>query len=372
MTDQKHIVSEVFQLMKQGADDLDVMLYLREKGIDPEEQEPIFESARLLILEDRMKYRPKRNKAIFFMWLGLSLLIFILGMAVLPYNSRVEFKFILSLLTTIAILFCAYMAFFYYKSWTPEFLKERETPKLSLALVPLLGVPAVIIYFIISWHFSSVAEKLLSKNMERATGTIIDGQSYSTRRLDFTEVTVKFTTKKGEVIVATKDISKYAFRNFYKGQRVELVYSTLDPRNLDLLTNESNVRSITGSEERYIYPKDLLQLLELKKEQIGPALDNICFGWTYNEKKVTWTNNRKNMMYSTAGDQSILIMQSNVAAVYPKYFKELGMMPANTNSKLPMFIGGVFENAQYRAEVRYKASDNGAGDGAYIVTLAKK
>src|SRR5436189_6478973 len=116
----------------------------------------------------------------------------------------------------------------------------------------------------ISWQFSSVADQSLSEHMEKAKGTIVSGYSVSSRRADFAvQVTVQFKTKEGEQIRATEDISSYAFRQFYKGQQVDLVYSTTDPTNIDLLTGETNIKTLTKSEDRDINPADLIEMMNI-------------------------------------------------------------------------------------------------------------
>lgn len=367
---KEQYISDTTAMLQDDHDELSILTYLRQQGIEPEESKEIIEAARMELMKSRLQYAPKKNKRTFYIWLSITAIILIADLIILPRPSLVQYTVILSMLGAAAFVFSGYMCILYYNSWTPEFLKYRESPKLNFSFLPIFLIPAVIVYFIISAVFSSVEKRSLSQNKIKATGTIIDGHSYASRRLDFSEVTVEFTTKEGEIIVATEDISKYSFKKFYKGQKVDLIYSAIDPQNIDLLTEESDVKGLTDSEERDITASDLVDLMRADPLKAGDQLDKITFGWNYDTPKGLWSNSRKDLAMRIGPNEVIFFTRALATHIYPKQFIALGFKQTSESSNIPFSRKPqVFENAVNKATISV------TGDGTrdiYMITIIKK
>jgi hypothetical protein len=70
---------------------------------------------------------------------------------------------------------------------------------------------------------------------ELTTAHVTDGSSFATRRIDLTDVTLKFIKKNGEEWTVKHSISKSQFDYFYEGQQVPIVYSTRYPTVMEVL-----------------------------------------------------------------------------------------------------------------------------------------
>lgn len=75
---EKQLVSEVVQMLRDKYDELDITLYLREKGLEPEQIAPIIEAAKTERLAEKMTYLPQRNKRIFWILVAITVLVLII------------------------------------------------------------------------------------------------------------------------------------------------------------------------------------------------------------------------------------------------------------------------------------------------------
>lgn len=332
---EKQLISEVVQMLRDRYDELDITLYLREKGLEPEHISPIIEEAKNERLAEKMTYLPQRNKRIFWVLVAITVVVLIIDFFVLPSASLIGYSTMLSILGSGVFVFCCYLVLLHYKTWTPEFLKHRDTPKYNFSFLPFFLIPAMIVYFIMSSIFDSKAKNDLTANMERTTGTIMDGHSYSSRKFDFTEVTVQFKTKTGQLLSINKDISKYNFKEFYKGQTVDVLYSRSNPQIIEILTENMSAQDVTHSEERDITIKDLLSFLDTRTEELPAKLDKITFGWSQSTTPNTWINNRKNLFLESAGNSLVFHTTGSKGLIFPRQLTEAGFERQGEAPKIP-------------------------------------
>jgi len=366
----KQLTSEVVQMLREGHDELDVTLFLREKGLEPEATKPILEQAKIERLAEKMTYLPHRNKRIFWMIVTITVAVLIIDLFVLPSADRIGYSTMLSIVGSAAFVFCCYLVLLYYKTWTPDFLKHRDSPKWNFSFFPLFLVPAVIMYFVMSWIFDSRAKKDLAANMERVKGTIIDGHSYASRKFDFTAVTVQFTTKTGQQLSVEKDISKYSFQKFYKGQPVDVLYSRSNPQIVEILTDDLNAQEVTNSEEREIKIQDLLGLFEMNPDDISAKLNKITFGWDHSSPGDTWINNRKNLFLQANTQTLTFNTQSSAGLTFPKQLQQSGFKRIGEVSKTPFSQAPqTFENEKFNVVLKMNVIQ---GQFLHTVAITRK
>jgi hypothetical protein len=150
-------------------------------------------------------------------------------------------------------------------------------------------------------------------------GTVIDGSSFKTRRVDMTDVTIEFETKEGTTIVTKADVPSGSFDNYYKGQQVQIVYSALHPRIIGIIWSDSDVERYTGIKVRQIRLDDLYKILDLKKgKDIEDYLNSICPKWEYQEGiegESTYKNILKDIALKTNENGSLMYMEASSGGV---------------------------------------------------------
>jgi len=376
MGDKQRIINEVAERLKNYHPNQQIEDYLHSEGIDEAAFAGIMESAHAQMLQDKVKYFGKRNKRVFIAWLSAAFLTLVLFLFVLPYKMVAGYETFLSLLgTALFCLFC-FLALAYNKSWQPAVIEKQDKPNINFSFLVIFLIPAVVVYFIFSWRFTSGQNTVLKETQEKAMGTIVTGKSTSLKRLrgggiDFSEVTVSFQTKDGTNIVTTEDVTSYEFKNFYTGQKIELIYSKDNPRNIDLLVNPESVKELTGSEERELTVQDLLDLMTGKKETILNSLNKIKYGWQYDEKNGGWVNEKTGSVIVLNNDELMYVSGNASMFTYPKQFVALGFAQTNPEQQgAARMIGKkMFENAQYTASISMVANQ---GEERVVTTIQKK
>jgi hypothetical protein len=361
MIDEK-IIDGIIDRLNDGDDDYDIEKYLERKEINSNEFEKLIETAKNKILVHKLETYPKQNKFKFIFWTSLFVIFFILFFFILPKSNINVGIIALSITGAICTSLSGFFSWIYYKSWSKDFIEKVGKPKVDLQIYFMLSaIPNVILYFIISWCFSSGNDSILKETQENAIATVLYGSAREGRRYSYANVTVEFETKEGKKIIAVEDVSTYQFKQFYEGQVLNIVYSKDNPKNIDLLIDEDNVKELKSTQEREIEPEDLIKLTSINFENIDSELKTISYGWHYDETNKAWINERKKIAISKNNDanQLVLIASSNTYNyTFPKKFAKLGFVKTSKKDAGDIFEVGekIFENEKYIVSIQSEVS----------------
>lgn len=371
MTTKEHYVDLTLKHLKGKFDEVEAIIFLQGQGLTPEEYPEVIEAAKAQWHKEQLPFLSKKYTSWFVLWSILTAIVLYIDFFALPGAVVIGYKLVLCLLGTLALILCCNFLIIYYKTWDIAHLEKRGNVITGLYwFIPLL-LPGIVPFFLMMWRFDNAADQSLSEDMVKAKGVIVDGYSLKARRGDIaSEVTVQFQTKEGENIITTEDISSYTFKDFYKGQEVNLIYSKKNPRNIDLLTSETTIKNVTQSEEREITPEDLIKFISLQPEDIGASLDKISYGWEMNPEDSSWTNTRKNLSLKANSQNVVFIADFATAHHFPKELAKLGYkattpVPAQPYSGKPQ----IFENDLYQITIQTRNVQN---ELFSVITLSKK
>ncbi|WP_442787286.1 hypothetical protein [Flavobacterium suncheonense] len=346
MIENEGLIQDTINKIKQYRFIYQVEDYLREKGLSQEEIVSVLEIANSRISEENFKLFKKVNKRNFIIWTTATILVFVLFVFFIPYAKVSNYETLLSIVGSALLIVSFFHAFVYYKTWEDEFVSKFKKPNINYSFLPIFLIPGVLIFFIFSWRFSSVADSKLKMTQEKAIGKVISGSTVEVKRMlrsggaTFSDIVVEFETKEGKKIVAKENISTYHFKDFYIGQEVELIYSTEDPYNIDLLIDKEKISEFKGSQERDINPEDLIKLSKINREDILNELNKIYYGWRYDEQNQLW--------YNTKNNNALLISENEIRFIsgvesnheFPKYLKSAGFQQINEKDSKDVFNYG--------------------------------
>jgi hypothetical protein len=355
--DTQHFIKRAKEMLGEGYGDESIVYYLKEEGADISKIDSIIEIAKTEYVQEEKIKQEKKGKLFYHVWLIIGILGGLFILLVLPHLQIVVGRiFIFSLLSTI---FCCVSVFFIL---VYNYMRRQKITRINYGLLVVFIVPGVIIHFILSFIFSTVQEHKLKSTQIEAVGHIVGGNSLEVKRLlrgggiDFTNVTVEFETQDGQKMVVSKDISKYEFKNFYKGQEVNLVYSKDNPRNIELLTNESSIRNFKNTEEREFEPDDLIQLMMAPNTEITNKLNKINYGWKFDAVGNRWINEEWQSIISIRGNELKFIGNRGYNMTYPTKLEMLGYkMTKSTVEDFTQVGTQVFENDKYTINIDTKS-----------------
>ncbi len=300
MNDKSGLVQKVLEMLKKRELTYRIDKYLDAKDLTLEEKESIKSEASRMYHDYIVEFLKKRNKIWFYIGVGLVIFLPLFFFFYLPSQNIVDNVGILSALGAFLLCLSIYLIFVFYHSWYPENIPQKPTLDFNigsffLPFIALASVPIVIFYFIIQYCIESGAEKILLETKVEATGVVIAGTYYESiglrrKRPDDAEITVKFRTKDKKIITRTVEITPSQFNHFYKGQNVDLIYSSDNPNNMMLLNSKEKIQSVFKTEEREVVFDDLIGFIDDDKDQITNKLKKIAYGWKYDESRKSWIN----------------------------------------------------------------------------------
>lgn len=304
------IVEYIVDSINAGNDQDDIEASLKRREIDPSQFDALIGEALAQILEYKLKTYPRQNLIRFIIWTILFLSFAVVFFFILPGLGISQNIFLISLVGTILLSISLLHVFVYYGSWKKLYIEKFGKPKLPVEGYLIVNLfPGFIFYFIISSCLSSGADRMLKETQEDAVATVINGSSVE-GKLNYASVTVEFTTKDGRVISAVEDVSTYEFKDFYLGQKLNIVYSKNDPHNIDLLIDGTAMYKMKGKTNREIEPDDLLKLSTVSYSDLGTELNKISNNWVFNDSEGVWVNDKSQQVISTRKnpDQVVLMM----------------------------------------------------------------
>jgi hypothetical protein len=376
---KEEILQKVVERIKDNEYDHEIETFLKRKEVNADEFKSIIETARAVVLEERLKVMPKRNLSVFVLFLILAIATIYFFAYYLPETNVHQSKTILSIVGAAIFCFLSFLAVAYYGTWKPQFLKHRDKPRIEFPLMTLMLIPGIIVYFIFSLCFSNGADRILKATQVDAVGTVVDGGVTEVKRVlrsggaSFASITVEFETKDGKTVRATEDISSYRFKDFYLGQELNIVYSSEDPSNIDLLIDDESIKELKNTQQRDFTPNDLLTLMTTKKENIKAALNDISFGWE--QKSDAWMNEKSKSALMINDAEVRLITTFDKTNSYPATLEKMGFKKIETNNgkkadKIEILFGDkLYENDMYYFQIKTVVS---SGQQMSVVLVNKK
>jgi len=340
------------ELINMGISDADIFIDYRGE-LNAEEFAVYIKEAETVAYQERLKTFPPIYKRKYYISISCLVASIIMFFIVIPTCNIVEFVTFISIIGSFCIVFSAAFVLIFRKRWLPSSLIHRRTKNFDYTSLFVLSlIPVVILTFIIYLIIESGAYHTLKNTQEEVMGTVIDGLSRETKSrrgglFDETFVVVEFTTKSGKRMVVKKDVSSYQFKDFYKGQELELIYSRENPKNIDLLIDKSAVKELMHTEERSIKPLDLFNLLAMDEKNILPELKKISYGWGYDSLSQIWTNSRATSSIKIVGNKLMYATIYDMGTNY-LFLKELDKTEFKRMSQSKSVIDvGMFESEDY-------------------------
>jgi hypothetical protein len=347
MTNEQ-IIEGIIDRLNDGDDDYDIEKYLERKEIDSNEFPQLIKTAKDKIVQHKLETFPKQNKLRYILWTTLFSIFILLFFFILPKLNISDGITPLSILGAVCISFTGFLSFIHYKSWLEDFIVKVGKPKLDYQVYTFMSLlPNVILYFIISWCFSSANNTILKETQEDAIATVLYGNSVEGKSINFANVTVEFTTKEGKKVTAVEDVSTYDFKTFYQGQKINIIYSKDNPKNIDLLIDTDNIKELKNTQEREIEPSDLINLVGEQFKNADSKLNKISYGWYFDETKKNWVNERKGTVIKVESDGNQLVFiesQNNYSYTFPNKLLKMGFKNIGRHE----YTGEkIFENEEY-------------------------
>lgn len=353
---QPILIQQIITMLNKGYTDETIVYDLKQEGNSEETIYSTLDAAKTQYMKESLKRQVKVNRVTHYAFMALSIITFLVFLIVLPrLEIGIGHVFIFSLLGSCLTAFFAFFSIVYYKSWDENFVQSTGRPNIDLSMMVLLLVPVIILHFLLSWRFSSAQESKLKDQQVEVVGRIIDGSSFQAKRVlrggtvaDFSEVTVEFETKEGQKMTVTKDISVYEFKDFYKDQDVRMVYSKNNPKNIDFIVNEEDIRQYKDVQERDLEPNDLVKLIGLDENQITLELNKISEGWAFDPQNDEWSNSKRKSRLTLKPKQLILVGIPELNFDYPHKLTQIGFIKTSKEStEDPDFSKKIFQKDEF-------------------------
>jgi len=291
------LISKAIQYIKEDYYDFAIRDLLLQDGVSSFEVDELIEKAKKAVFEEKINFTAKKYKLLFALNVFLMLATLFYFFSVLPEQIESS-SFFYPFLGSLVTCFFGFLSIAFYKSWDLEFLRKHESIHINYSFLIIMLLPGVILHFIIASVFENTAEEILKKNQIEVEGTVISGSEtethYRGNSIKEAKIVVEFETVEGEKIIAYKEVSSYEFDKFYYRQNINLVYSKTNPHNINFLTSDQDMKKFKNSAEKEITPLDLERLIDIEGN-VREQLDQMVYGWSYDQHNEAWINERKNI-----------------------------------------------------------------------------
>ncbi|SDR94039.1 hypothetical protein SAMN05216490_0240 [Mucilaginibacter mallensis] len=378
--DIRYFIDQAKLMLGKEYTDETIIYELKQEGAEPSGIVGLIEIAKKEFIEERAAKYTVLNKRNYYMWMSLSIASLFIFLFVIPFfDFAVGHVFALSFLGSALCCLFAFYTISHRKTWNENYVRKIGKPKIHYQFLPVLVTPGVVIYFLISFAFSTVQDHVLKDTQEATIGQIVSGSSLKIRNLkgdeaDISRLVVKFNTREGKTYIVTKDVPSYQFEKFYKGQEIHMIYSKINPNNVDLLADDNSVRQFENTEQRDITMPDLLHLITIKQSDVISELKKIHNGWQNAGNGNTWINESlKSIITLQQNKLAFVANDNNPNYTFPDYLKQNGFKLMNKEDSTDVFHTGekVFENNKFIVKIGMKVENEGSEDHT-IVTVALK
>lgn len=382
---RKDLLAEVTKRIQRNEYSYQIKKYLASKGFSEEQQTEILSEAKEAIRNEKLKKLPIQNRIIFYVFLALTIVTFIFFVFILPnYNIYNSSNFYAAIGTILFVIFG--MMTFVYKSRTTEesvALEADDKLKIDYGVLAFVAIiPTIILVFLLIWRYSATEDAILRETQVRTVGTLVSGISTSSRSYSSSTVIVEFTTLDGVRMSVKEEVGSGEFRNFYKGQRVNMIYSSKFPEIIELLTNKRDIQDFTDAVERDISPQDLMAILNDELQLSEASLNKISYGWKFNQNAAVWGNESKKQYLNKQRNQVIFVTDLQTSYKFTNKLKAAGFEKKTMTKEEKGFdkfkhqnlenrIGGVgiYESDDYLLEVSRQRQN---GNTLIAMTMVKK
>jgi len=230
-------------------------------------------------------------------WLLSAILVFVIFYYLIPIGLINKTPFTFAIIGSLVFVFFCLQAIVDFKNYS-DFAKPMDTSKTWKQKISLLFIiPAIAIVFVFTFQYDNRERAELTENGEFATGVIINGTGLTTFRKGTSrggmyQLSIKFNTKEGEEISLFEDVTESEFDNVRQGNLVDLVYSSKNPKIIQLLLNKETVKSFPfkGIDQKDLGMEDLQKLVGLSNDSLGIKLNRLSYRWDYSDQDLTWSN----------------------------------------------------------------------------------
>ncbi len=378
------LIAEALKIYKETPFKYKAIEFFKSKGVSEEELEKQYEQLYEAYVQDRLSYYTKRNFAI---WIGCIILFILTAWFFYSYVPKTFWRnspFWTSVLGSGLLIFFLYLIVACIKNWAGEehirsVIEKKNDFGIKFDFFHFFLILGVIPYFIFSGRYKDEIEKQIVTNGIETEAKVINGWSEEIRarrgRIEDFYILVEFKDKKGKKQEATKEVSKSQFNKYYKGQKIQIVYDSLNPSNVEFLDNAKSIRKFTDAAERHLSANDLFEILEMNdSDLILEKLNKISPGWKkqneyfVNERRIE----RLELVEGAAGYSSNSL--SFNSAISP--FENGEYEKAETEkSKNPFAKSNLYENEKYIIDVQQKTVTDKETYNTYlfvVISIIKK
>ncbi|WP_395064644.1 hypothetical protein [Flavobacterium sp.] len=298
-----------------------------------------------------------QKKIIFSVLFGLSFWFFYRG---IPLDFFHEYSTTVVLIGGIITTFLFALALF---NLVPVYTANKTIDKSHDNLGCVLIVFVVLFFFGFSIYLIYDEIERTSNEIEKngiyTTGIIVDGSSYATRKADFSNVTIKFTTKDGKEQTTKQDISASEFSRFSQYQEIPIVYSSRYPSILEILRTDASIAKYSKTKIRELTLKDFIAILDMETpNEINLFLNGVNQKWEYDNgggmNTTIYENKFKNIALKITNKKELIYILNGVnQQFFDREIKELGF----TKTEISGGKGILYSNENYILNVRIEKID---------------
>ncbi len=223
--------------------------------------------------------------------------------------------------------------------------KEPEEPGMTaesnnsyIGIIGAIFFGLIIFPITLLYLESEAVSKELQENGESTTGIIVDGNSYKTRRADFSSLKIKFETADSKTYTVDYDISASQFNNLSLNQEVPIVYSKKYPTIITIDYGNTHVSKNLAEKINPVTLEAFLNIIDFKTPgETNIYLNTINEQWNYNilgPNQVLFFNKATAENLQLIKNVRLKFVTTRAASEYIAEFEKAGWKRDNTKAEI--------------------------------------
>ncbi|GAB5526963.1 MAG: hypothetical protein Roseis2KO_48350 [Roseivirga sp.] len=363
MNNKEEIIEELIGKLKGFQFKYEIREYLTIKGVDPAYHKEIIETAFSRKSSKNQKLRQVLS-------LVFMVVVFISFYYLIPISIYNLAPIIISIFGGLLFSACVMQVVGDFSSVDQLFDKPEKDAPIRQRIAPFVAVLGLATIFVFLYNFKGAESRELLKYGKRTRATVVDGTATTIKRGTSYSLTLRYRTQEDPKVFEVKEnVSSSEYNSLGLGASVDIIYSSKNPKLIELLVTNSSIEKYLGVTYTRITIDHLFELIDLDNKKLGERLNELSFSWHYDDEGRAWINSKKELGIRVLQNKQIIyITPLDDFLTLPKELERRGFFSSDEVDPGEK----VYKSAAYTVSIISGMSERRVGGISTTVSVIKR
>lgn len=362
MNKKEELIEELTGKLKGFQFKYEIKEYLTKKGVDPAYHKEIIDAA--------FSHKSTKNKKLRqILSMVFMVVVFVSFYFLIPNTIYDLAPYLVSILGGLLFGASLIQVVGDFSSFDQLTEKSPKNAPIRQRVAPFMIIPGLVMIFVFLYNFRGAESKELLKYGKRTRATVVDGSATTIKRGTIYSLTLRYRTQEDPKILEVKEnVSSTEYSRVGLGSTVDIIYSSKNPKLIELLVTDSSIEKYLGRTNTRITLDHLYELMDLDNQKLGERLNELSFSWHYDDEESAWINSKSHMGVHVRMNQQIAYFTPQDDFItLPKELERRGFLISDEGDKGEK----VYKSDKYTVRIMTEMSDQSLGAVTTIIVVIK-